>query len=206
MPDYTKQLQEIAAALSRPSMPAWLVAAVSSILGFASAFLLQFVQHWVAERVKRERTRRVLYVDLAEVFSAVESIMEFRELDEYQRWQWQKGQLKLHVGFKGEKYLRTNEDAYVQLVERPAAESVYSHFHVALDDVDHWWNVNWSVARQTFAQVVCEDTLKRRYFRRFIGKEHSAWLYRRCRVIHEGGTTGQARRGQTGRNRALAAA
>lgn len=185
MPDYTKQLQEIAAALSRPPTSAWLVAVVSSVVGFTSAVLLQFVQHGVAERVSRKRTRRVLYIDLAEMFFAVESIRGVREMNEPQRWQWQKEQLKLHVGFKGEKHLRANEETYMQLDERPVAESVYAYFHRALDDVDNWFNVNWSIARQVFAQAVAEDWLRRKQFGRFIGKEQAARLHSQCSAIHE---------------------
>jgi hypothetical protein len=185
MPDYSKPLQDIAAALSRPTTPAWLMAVASSILGFASAFALQFVQQRLVERSKRERMRRLLYVDLAELFLTVEEIMEFRQMEESDRWRWQKEQLKLFVGFKGEKHLRENEDVYVQLAERPSADYAYVHFHKALDDVDQSWHVNWSVARQVFANAVYDDDLRRTCFRRFVGKACAERLYRRCKAIHE---------------------
>jgi hypothetical protein len=181
MPDYTKELQEIAAALSRPSTPVWLAATVSTILGFFSASLLQRL----AERSKLKRLKRVLYVDLAEVFLTVEGIMGFCQMDELQRWEWQKEQLKLHVGFKGEAYLRANEDTYMQMSERAVADNVYTYLHVALDDLDHWWHVNWSLARQVFARAVCEDGLKRKCFRQFLGKERAEMLHGQCSSIYE---------------------
>jgi hypothetical protein len=181
MPDYTKQLEEIVRALSRPAIPAWLVAIISSILGFAAAVLLQFVQQWF----KRERVRRVLYQDLEDLFSNVEAIMESREIEESQRWAWQRDQLKTHVAFKGEKYLRANEDVYMELSERPVADTVYAYFHDALDGLDSMFHSNWAIARQVFARAVYEDRLKRHCFRKFIGKKRADRLYNRCKAIHE---------------------
>jgi hypothetical protein len=190
MADYSKQLQEIAAGLSRPSTPSWVVAIISSIVGFVSALLLQFVQARLAERFKRDRLRRVLYVDLAEIFGTVESIMDPSEMDASCRWVWQKEQLKLHVGFKGEQHLRANEDTYMEMAERATANCVYTYFHMALGDLDHWWNVNWSIARQVFATAVYEDVLKRKYFDKYVGKEEAERLWGRCRAIHESSQQG----------------
>jgi len=156
-PDYTKQLEEISRALSRPEIPAWFVAIISTILGFAAALLLQFVQHWFAEHSRRQNVRRVLYNDLAELFPTVGTIMEDRTIQEPHRSYWQKSQLRTHVGLKTENWLRANEDVYVQLGERSVADAVYAYFHRALGDSGSMFHVNWFMARQVLAGAVCED-------------------------------------------------
>ena len=186
MPDYTEQLEEIARALSRPSTPAWLVAVLSFVLGLSSGVLLHFVQQWLGERSKCKKIRRVLYLDLAELFLRVDSIMTFDPGgSDHERWKWRKAELKTHISFKGERYVQANEDTYVQLPERVFADNIYTYLHKALDNLDDMWNVNWSIARGVFAEAVYKDRLKGKYFRKFIGKERAKRLHDRCRTIHE---------------------
>jgi len=161
----------------------WLVAIIGTILGFLAAVLLQFIQQSLAERSKRERVRRVLYIDLAELFFTVDTIMEDREIQEPHRSDWQKDQLKTHVAFKGEKHLRANEDVYMELPERTVADTVFAYFHRALDNLDAGLHSNWSIAAQIFSAMVCEGRLKHDCFRKFIGKKRAERLYSRYEFL-----------------------
>jgi hypothetical protein len=184
-PDYTKQLEEIARALSRPGTPEWLKLCIPFFVGSAVTLLVQFVQRRSEEHSKRERARRVLYIDLAELFLTVEGIMECREVEDPHRWAWQKKELRTHVAFKREKYLRANEDAYVQLAEHAVADNVYTYFHKALDDLGPQFPVSWALARQVFAHAICKEWLEHGCFRRFVGKKRAESLISRCKTIDE---------------------
>lgn len=186
VPDYTKQLEEIVRALSRPSTPVWSVALISFALGLVSAVLLQIVRQGLDERLKRDKMGRVLYRDLADLFLRVESIMSFDPgVSAQERSKWRKTELKTHISFKGERYLQAHEDTYVQLPERVFADNIYTYLHQALDNLDEMWNVNWSIARQVFAEAVYKDRLKLKYFEKFMGRDTARELHSRCKAIYD---------------------
>ena len=88
MSDYTKQLDEIVRA-SSPTTPVWVPVLIASILSFTAAVLLQPVQQWIADSFKRRRIRRVLYVELVELFSTVEAVLDFQDIEEDTAgWEW----------------------------------------------------------------------------------------------------------------------
>src|SRR5262249_39168107 len=113
-PDYTKQLDAIVAALNHPTTPAWRVAFISATLGFLAGLLSRFFDRFLVEWHERRVMRRVLYVDIANMFLAVEDIMSFKELQGSDLYQWQQEQLKAHLKFPGEAYSNGKQDIFMQ--------------------------------------------------------------------------------------------
>ena len=75
--DYTTQLQEIAKALNRPSIPTWLIAILSGLVGFLASVFSQVFQHWYAERSAQNRMRMIVY---SEIGSSYSHLVHFHDL------------------------------------------------------------------------------------------------------------------------------
>jgi len=136
MPDYTKHLDEIVRALSRPATPAWLIAALSAVLGLVGALVGQALQMLATDAYRRSKMRRVLYTDLAETFFAVDAIESFPAMSQPQMFQRREQEFQRHLKFDGERHLKANQETYIQLPERLPAESIYGCFHRILDGPD----------------------------------------------------------------------
>ncbi len=165
--DYTKQLEEIARALNRPSTPVWLVAIFSAVLGVIGGLVGQSLMMIATDAYRRYKLRRVLYLDMADLFFAVDSIVEFKEIDDAHRYQWQEQELATHLTFRGEKYVRDNQEIYVQTGERLVADMLYLRFHKILDEKNSM-AVNTNLALRITANTVTEGTLQKKYFKRFL--------------------------------------
>ena len=177
MPDYSKQLEDIAKALNRPTTPVWIIAAFSAFLGFISGIIAQSLMMLVTDFYRRYKMRRVLYLDLVNMFWAVDSIMAVTDMPQSERGHWQRDQLNKNLLFRGEKHCLDNPEIYVQLPERRAGELVYPYLHQILDD-PNWLNVNTGLALRIFAHVVHDRTLKPIYFWLFLGRKGAAALRR----------------------------
>lgn len=184
MPDYSNQLQEIAKALSRPTTPVWLVAAFSALLGVLGGLAGQSLMMVVTDTYRRHKLRRVLYLDLADMFWAVDTIMAFAEMPDQNRWQWQEEQLRRMLVFRGEKYCRDNQEIYIQLPERLAAETLYQRFHDIVDDM-HSMQINTGLALRKFADAVHSGSLIPKHFRRFLGSQRATSLLRAVDEYHK---------------------
>jgi hypothetical protein len=185
MPDYTEQLRQIAAALSRPGMPVWVVAVLSAFLGLVGGLLLRQLEQWLTDLRQRKQLRRILYVDLFRTFDLVERVLSDQSGNTNEN-------LKVHLKLLGDNKLRENLAAYMQLPEYATAESVYTFFHRALDPVTTLGFVvftnlfsDWAIARQVFAEAVTSGELRRKYFDKFIGKPAAERLTAKCKRIHD---------------------
>jgi len=180
MSDYSKQLEEIARALSRPTTPVWLVATFSAVLGVLGGLTGQLLMD-VAYR--RYKLRRVLYLDLTEMFWAVHGIMAFKDIPEPERSRWQQDGLRRNLLFRGEKYCSDNQEIYIQLPERLAGETLYPRFHLILDEANSM-HVNTSLALTLFADVVHRGSLAPKYFKRFLGRKRATSLLKTLDELH----------------------
>jgi hypothetical protein len=182
--DYSQQLNEIVVALNRPGTPGWIIALASSVLGFLGSAALQRLQLFDGDAHKRGKMRRLLYVDLTEIFCTVEAIMmrpdTGLEGDMY-TWRWE--QLNMHLGFQREKYIKDNQDIFVQLSEYAVAESVYLFFHRILESQEEMHS-NSHFATQILADAIHRGGLDANYFRKVSGKKGD-FVVSRAKVIHD---------------------
>lgn len=185
MPDYSKQLAEIAKALNRPVTSVWLVATFSTLLGFIGGFIAQWSAMRMTDAYRLNKVRRVLYLDLAEMFWSVRRIQitAITEIPATQKWHWQVDQLRKTLLFRGETYCSDNLEFYIQLPERYVAEFLYLRFHRILDEADSL-NVNSALVLTIFAEVVHSGDLSPKYFRRYLGKKRATSLLHTLDAYH----------------------
>ena len=187
-PDYSRQLEEIAKALNRPSMPQWEVALIAAVfgafLGMAVQWLLKVLSKVLDNWWDIHTMRRVLYLDLLPMFRRVEDIMAFTELEGPELWDWQEEQLKPLLTFRGEAYLKAHQDIYMQLPERAAVESLYAVYHRILDD-NRLRPVNSGRAKRLLAYLVEKNQLRRKYIKKFLSRAEAKELLKRLHFIYE---------------------
>jgi hypothetical protein len=180
-PDYSRQLDAIARALSAPSTPQWVIVVSSMLVGLISGVLLDRIKDWF----DRHGMRRMLYRDLAELFCRVDSVMSFKQLSGSQLYTWQEAQLRELISFEGETYLKQKPQLYMQLPERFAADMFYRHLHRVLDEKNSL-HVNSYLALAAFAGAVHERSLDPDWLRRFLDNEEAASrIIRRAREIND---------------------
>lgn len=176
MGDYQKLLEEAGRFVMHPAVTASVSFAAGTIIGPS-------IQHWRSDRRNERDMREVVYKELADLFGSIESIMAFDKYPEPQRWEWREHELKA-LPLKAEEYIAGRHEVFVRLREYRTIQMVYHYFHEMLDN-ESWVAVNWCVARQVFAQAVCEKQLSQKYFRRFVGRDRANRLVAKCREIHE---------------------
>jgi len=165
-PDYSQQLKDIAHALNRPATPQWIIILISAGVGFISASL----GPWVGDFYKRYKLRRVLYRELVTMFSVVDDVMsETFIVDDYARGKWQNEEVKRHLRFGSQDYMKANHDLYISLAEHSGAEVLYGHFHAIIDEW-HSFHVNVGRALRMFARAVKEGWLKRTWLWVFLSR------------------------------------
>ncbi len=184
-PDYSRQLDTIARALSAPSIPQWKIAVLSTLLGLITGLLAQPFVLLIKEWFDRHGMRRMLYRDLAELFCKVDSVMSFKQLSGTRLYTWQEAQLRELISFEGETYLKQKPEQYMQLPERFAADTCYRQFHRVLDEKNSL-HVNTHLALAVFAGAVHERSLDPDWLRRFLDNEEGAnRIIRRAREIND---------------------
>jgi len=169
-PDYSKQLEEIAKALSKSSTPSWLVTISTLLIGAVLALGGQLAFKWLENWWKVRRMRRDLYLDMVRLFYVVNSIMNPEGIPEDHQYDWQREQLQRLLRFDVEDYLRDNSEMYFQLPERAAADLVYSYFHQIVEE-KKWLNVNATLALQTLVLHIGHGPFQERYFQKFLKRK-----------------------------------
>lgn len=188
-PDYSRQLGDIAKALTKASSPSWLAPLISVAVGAVLALAVQLFVKWVEMRRETSKIRHVLYHDIVRLFCAVDGISSFEGLPEPNRHGWQRAQLRMHLKFDVERYLQSKPDIYFRLPERSAADLLYTYFHQILDE-ENWSAVNSSAAVQLVAYHVENGYLQKKYFRRFLKRDAARSFLTR---VHEVYTESQER-------------
>lgn len=179
-PDYSRQLGEIVKALNKPTTPTWIIALTSTSLGVVGAF----IGLWLGDFHKRYKLRRVLYRELIGMFSLVDGVLGQTQIeDEHQRGKWQADEIRAHLTFQSQEYLRANQDLYISLAEHSTAEVLYGRFHAIVDNW-HSFSVNTGLALRMFSRAVKEGWLKplwlwafltRKAHKRIMGRINAYW-------------------------------
>lgn len=180
-PDYSHQLEEIAKALNRPSIPSWLVALISALVGavfaLAGQLLLKSFDNWRGIH----NMRRVLYRELITMFQMLDASMGYTGL-----FSERNELLQSALKFSGEAYLKAHQDVYMQLPEREAAEVLYAAYHKILDhESSDAREHNWELAKRLLAQFVETDQLPRRYIKKFLGSAETEQPLKKLHAIYE---------------------
>jgi len=137
-------------------------------------------KYFVDDLFRKRRMRRVLYLDLAQMFFAVEMIMDEEPTPiPSDMMLWRQGQLSDRLYFHGEQYCLSNPEIYIQLPERFASMTLYQRFHRILDDPADAVPFNARSVTRTFAHYVHIEVLRRKYFRRFLQRSQAKNLLRK---------------------------
>ena len=177
-PDYSRQLDQIVKALNRGVMPTWLVAVISVVLG---SVLGPICHHIFTEHVNKQRMRRVIYPDLADMYSKAHHFYPLKtNLDPTGDQDWRLARLKSFLRFAGEKYAKDNRAVYLQLPEYPHLDCIYSALRSAVgDEVDFDkldFDINCGLAVEIIEDCVRLGQLPTKYIKKYVGKEDASKL------------------------------
>lgn len=167
--DYTPQLDQIVKALNRPSVPTWLIAILSALLGFLVSIFTQVFQHSYSEYRARKKMRMIIYTELGNMYT---NLVHFRDVETNMPDQddiaWRKRQLKEHfLKFEGEKYAEDNKDVFIQLKERSTISGLYSAIRdVFAPEEDYGFFINAGLAIEIIEDDVRLKSLPARYVNR----------------------------------------
>jgi hypothetical protein len=167
--------------LSRPRVSPWLISAFSVVLGVVAGAAGRAIEPWIADFSRRSRMRRVLYGDLASMFSHIATITTFGEswADDSVR-DAAFAQLVKSLDFEAEGHLNTNRDVFMQLEERLAAKHIYKLLHRIGDEgaakmADNCGRAEWMLGR-----YIRDDDLREKYFRGYVRKNQADRLLTRA--------------------------
>jgi hypothetical protein len=169
--DYTSQLEEIAKALNRPSIPTWLIAIMSAFLGFFVSVFTQVFQHWYSEHRARRKMRMIVYSELGDMYS---HLLHFYNLKTRQPEQediaWRKKQLKERfLKFEGEKYAEDHRDVLIQLKERSTITGLYSAIREVFGpEEEYGFFINAGLAIEIIEDDVRLNNLPARFVNRYM--------------------------------------
>jgi len=180
MEDISQMLHEMSKILSQP--PGWLsLTIISTLMGAVGGFFSRFIgQLIVPDFVGRRSMRRALYRDLAEIFFTVDMFMDIDQLSTgYQdpdQLLWRQDQFR-RLSFLGEKYYSDNPAIYIQLSERFAVKDIYRKLQYVLELPSTSLPFNTRMLKGTFFDFISMGVLKRKYFRKYLGKEMARKLF-----------------------------
>jgi len=186
-PNYSQQLDAIIKALSRPSVPTWLIAILSAALGFVAAVLSQICQHLLADGLNRQKMRRVIYPELGSMYSRAHHFCHLktdRHSDDANEWKRTRLAASLH--FESEKYAKENLATYLQLREYPQIDLVYDVLRSATNDDGYGFDINCGLAVEVIEDMVRLGDIPAKYIKKYMGKEDAKKLLARRNTIRVG--------------------
>lgn len=174
-------MHEMLKVLSQP--PGWLSSTFSTLVGAVVGFFSGLVgQLIVPDLVGRRNTRRALYRDTAQMFFAVDLIMSVEEsligAGHPDPLLWRREQFR-QFPFLGEGFYSDNPAIYIQLPERFAVNELYRRLRYVLEQPPASLPFNARSLAGTFVLYVNDDVLKRKYFKRHLGKRKAQALLRK---------------------------
>jgi hypothetical protein len=176
--EYSAQLDAIVKALNRPSIPTWIIAIISALLGFLVSVFSQLFQHWYAEYRARSTMRKIIYSELGSMYSSLVHFYNMQtSLPEQNDVEWRKKQLKERfLKFEGEKYAEENKYVFIQLKERPTIDELYSAIREVFGpEEEYGFFINSGLAIGIIEECVRSHDLPARFVKRFMnGSDVSA--------------------------------
>jgi len=178
MDNLSHMLHEMLKVLNQP--PVWLSSAFSAIMGTVVGFFGGLFRDLiVSDLVGRRNMRITLYRDIAEMFFAVDRIMNVEE------WRigsghsdtllWRQEQFR-QCYLLGEEYYSSDPTIYIQLPERFAVQTLYSKLKYVLEQPPTSFPFNVRNLAGTIAFYVDIGVLKRKYFKKYCKKNAQVLL------------------------------
>ena len=150
----------------------WITPAFTAIVGavvglFAGVFKDLIVSNYVGKRTMQT----ALYRDIAEMFFAVDLIMniEERRIGHSDALLWRQEQFR-QSRFMDEEYYSGNPAIYMQLPERFAVQTIYGKLKYVLEQPPTSFPFNARYLAGTIAFYVDIGVLKRKYFKKYCRK------------------------------------
>ena len=171
MQDYSKQLEQIANALNRPSTPAWILSLGSAALGFVFGLLGQQLQVWLGNRRDEKAMRRVLYQEIGTSYIfAFQFNRNIKKSVALQDPQWQVGEVKKRITFQGEDYLHEHSAVFARLPEQIATRNIYIALHqIGAQEGRIEQELGNAVNR--VAMSIWQGNLRLKYFKKYLMPE-----------------------------------
>jgi hypothetical protein len=169
--DYSSQLEQIVKALNRPAIPTWLIAIMSTFLGFLLSFLTQIFQHWYSEHRALSKMRMIIYSELGAMYSKLVHFHDVKtHLPEQEDIEWRKKQLRERfLKFEGEKYAEGHRDVFIQLRERSTITELYSTIRDVFDpEEEYGFFINSGLAIEIVEDCVRLNDLPDKFVKRYM--------------------------------------
>jgi hypothetical protein len=181
--DYTEALNAIVKALNRPSTSPWLIVSFSVVIGFLAGIIGRFLEKYITEWHDLRNIRRILYLDIADLFFAVDSVMSLPDSALHNAALWREQELRTWLKFEREKYLTSRPDLYMRLRERGTAEFLYVAYHRILEEPGAM-HVNSGLANRSVAEAIETGHLQAKYFRKYLNALLSQTLLNRADELY----------------------
>ena len=176
MENLNHMLHELLKILSQP--PGWLTSIFSIIMATVAGFFGGLFRDLIVpDLVGRRNMQSALYRDLAEMFFAVDRIMNVEESmigsGHSDKLLWRQEQFR-QSRFLGEKYYSDNPAIYIQLPERFAVQTLYRKLQYVLEQPATSLPFNSRDLARTIAFFVDIGVLKRKYFKKYLCNKENA--------------------------------
>ena len=175
--DYSAQLDAIAKALNRPSVPTWMIAILSALLGFLLSVLNQIFQHWYSERKVLHTMRKIIYSEIGAMYSNLSHFYNLQTtLPEGKDIEWRKKQLRERfLKFEGERYAEEHKGVFFQMKERSTINDLYSAIHDVFGPEEKYgFLINSGLAIGIIEDCVELDELPAKFVRRYMNNSDCA--------------------------------
>ena len=163
----------------------WLTPAFTAIVGAVVGLFAGFFKDLIVSNFVGKRTMQsALYRDIAEMFFAIDRIMNVEESligsGHPDKLVWRQEQIR-QSRFMGEEYYSGNPAIYMQLPERFAVQTLYRKLQYVLDQPPTSLPFNTQDLAKTIAFFVEIGVLKRKYFKKYCKKNGRVFL----RIVDE---------------------
>jgi hypothetical protein len=178
MPEYAKQLDEIARVLAKPSLSPWLMTTFSVVIGVIAGAIGRALEQPLQDVIRRRRMRRVLYVDMAENLMLLAGHFLDANTPESENWH----EFDRFLACRSEQYIAGNQEVYMLLSERPYFDIIFELFKSIPKEQAAAREMTLQLFRM-FTQMTGRGGFTQRHFRRAIGRPRHEDLLESIRTI-----------------------